>query len=147
MGGDYTGKSPVHRGRLGAKRSVLTDGNGMPFFIISSKAKRNDRTLFTATMNDSIIGLKMGSMLKMDKGYSGHEIKEWTQRKYGIEVNVPPNANQKPRPYDISGRWKVERTFAWMNAFRGLATRYERKRDYHDSLLHFWAVLVWGNRR
>ncbi len=147
MVGDYTGKSPVHRGRLGAKRSLLTDSDGLPLAILSSKANRNDRTLFTATIAASVVELRPGSMLKMDKGYSGIEIKEWTERKYGIAVNVPPNVNQPPRPYDITGRWKVERTFAWLNAFRGLATRYERKRDYHDSLIHFWAVLVWGNQR
>ncbi len=37
LGGDFTGKSPVHRGRLGAKRSLLTDSNGMPRAILSSK--------------------------------------------------------------------------------------------------------------
>jgi putative transposase len=145
LGGDFTGKSPVHRGRLGAKRSLLTDSNGMPLAILSSKANRNDRKLFVATLTDSVVTLKIGAILKMDKGYSGQEIREWSERKFGIAVNVPPVNNQKKHHYDISGRWKVERTFAWINAFRGLATRYERKRAYHDSLLHFWAVLIWGN--
>ena len=65
MGADYTGKSPVGRGRLGAKRSLLTDADGMPIGILSSKANRNDRTLFVATMASSVISLRAGALLKM----------------------------------------------------------------------------------
>ncbi|WP_408902510.1 transposase [Teichococcus vastitatis] len=31
-------------------------------------------------------------------------------------------------------KWAVERTFAWLNHFRRLATRYERRLDTHHAL-------------
>jgi len=32
-------------------------------------------------------------------------------------------------------RWVVERTFAWLHAFKRLRTRYERRADIHEALL------------
>jgi transposase len=32
-------------------------------------------------------------------------------------------------------RWVVERSFAWLHAFKRLRTRYERRVDIHEALL------------
>ena len=32
-------------------------------------------------------------------------------------------------------RWVVERTFAWLHAFRRLRTRYERRADTHQAMI------------
>jgi transposase len=32
-------------------------------------------------------------------------------------------------------RWVVERTFAWMNPFRRLRVRYEKRADIHEAFL------------
>ena len=39
-------------------------------------------------------------------------------------------------------RWVVERTLAWLNQFRRLAIRYERRADIHEAFLHLgWALI------
>ena len=39
-------------------------------------------------------------------------------------------------------RWVVERTFAWLNQFRRLATRYERRADLHLALTTFACAVI-----
>jgi transposase len=39
-------------------------------------------------------------------------------------------------------RWVVERTLAWLARDRRLLTRYERRADIHDALLHLGCALI-----
>jgi transposase len=42
-------------------------------------------------------------------------------------------------------RWVIERTFAWVNRFRRLVTRYERRSDIHHALIAFPCSLICFN--
>jgi transposase len=39
-------------------------------------------------------------------------------------------------------RWVVERTLSWMNRFRRLKVRYERRDDIHQAFLDLGCVLI-----
>jgi transposase len=39
-------------------------------------------------------------------------------------------------------RWVVERTFAWLHAFKRLLVRYERRADMHEGLLKLACCLI-----
>jgi transposase len=39
-------------------------------------------------------------------------------------------------------RWVVERSFAWLHAFKRLRTRYERRGDIHLGLLQLACALI-----
>ena len=43
-------------------------------------------------------------------------------------------------------RWVVERTFAWMDQFRRLATRYERRADIHMASTKLASALICMNQ-
>ncbi len=42
-------------------------------------------------------------------------------------------------------RWVVERTFAWLNSFRRLTIRYERRADIHHAFLTLGCALICWN--
>jgi transposase len=42
-------------------------------------------------------------------------------------------------------RWVIERTFAWMNQFRRLRLRYEKRADMHEAFLSLACVLICWN--
>jgi transposase len=42
-------------------------------------------------------------------------------------------------------RWVIERTFAWLNQFRRLRLRYEKRADMHKALLSLACVLICWN--
>ncbi len=48
-GGDQIGKDPTNRGKLGTKRHLLSDTNGIPLAVTLSGANRHDMKLFAAT--------------------------------------------------------------------------------------------------
>ena len=39
-------------------------------------------------------------------------------------------------------RWVVERTFAWLNQFRRLRVRYEKRADIHEAFLSLACALI-----
>ena len=39
-------------------------------------------------------------------------------------------------------RWVVERTFAWLNQFRRLRVRYEKRADIHEAFLSLGCALI-----
>ena len=45
------GKSPVDRGKQGTKRSLLTDGTGIPLGCVSAPANRHDSPLLRPTLD------------------------------------------------------------------------------------------------
>ena len=42
-------------------------------------------------------------------------------------------------------RWVVERTLAWLNRFRRLTVRYERRADIHEAFLSLGCILICWN--
>lgn len=42
-------------------------------------------------------------------------------------------------------RWVVERTFAWLNQFRHIRVRYERRSDIHEAFLSLACSLICWN--
>ena len=50
LGGERTGKNPTDRGKLGAKRSLLTEANGVPVGLAVEGANRHDKKLVGATL-------------------------------------------------------------------------------------------------
>ena len=45
-------------------------------------------------------------------------------------------------------RWVVERTFAWLNQFRRLRVRYDKRADIHEAFLSLGCALVcWQSLR
>jgi hypothetical protein len=42
-------------------------------------------------------------------------------------------------------QWVVERTFAWLNQFRRLRIRYEKRADIHEAFLILGCILICWN--
>src|SRR3954466_3551625 len=49
-GGEVAGRSPVDRGRGGRKRSVVTEGTGLPLHLVAAGANRHDAKLLEPTL-------------------------------------------------------------------------------------------------
>jgi putative transposase len=55
LGGNETGANPTDRAKSGTKRSVLTDGNGVPIGVAIAAANRHDMKLTQATLESQPI--------------------------------------------------------------------------------------------
>jgi transposase len=146
-GGDKTGPNPTDRGRLGTKRHLITDRNGLPLAFVLTGANTNDSVPFEELL-DSIppIDGQRGrarhrpDKLHADKAYDHRRCRQACRRR-GIAPRISRRGvetSQKLGRY----RWVIERTFAWINRFRRLVTRYERRSDIHRAFTALACSLI-----
>jgi transposase len=55
LGGEQTGPNPTDRGKRGAKRSLLTEGHGVPVGLTTEGANRHDMKLVRPTLESIIV--------------------------------------------------------------------------------------------
>ena len=135
-GGDKTGPNPTDRGRLGTKRHLITDRNGIPLAFLLTGANTHDSMPFEKLL-DSIppIRGKPGrtrcrpDKLHADKAYDHRRCRQACRRR-GIASRIARRGVETSQKLGRH-RWVIERTFAWINRFRRLVTRYERRSDIH----------------
>jgi putative transposase len=141
-GGECIGPSYKHRGKSGTNRSILTDGNGIPFSAIVEKANRNDfkltrSTLFSPVIQRPLPSEKAPQHLYLDKGYDYPEVDEIVAA-FGYTAHISRRGQTPDKMEQIPKyRWVVERTHAWLNNFRRVLIRWEKKVDNYLSFLHF----------
>lgn len=140
LGGEGTGRNPTDRGKSGTKRSLLTDGNGIPLSVTVDGANRHDKKLVEGTLEAIIVERPSPEEVDicMDKGYDYPDVRELVEE-YGYTAHIRSRGEEIKEKKEIPGyrarRWVVERTHSWMNRFRRLLIRWEKKVE--NAMLHF----------
>ena len=131
-----TGHSPTDRSKLGSKRHILVDKDGIPLSTFITSANTHDVIVAIDTVDNIVIkrssskpkhNQKKKQNLCLDKAYHSKEVEqEIIKRGYipHIRHRREKNKNNNKHP---ARRWVVERTNSWHNRFRKLFTRYEKK--------------------
>jgi putative transposase len=98
LGGEKTGKNPTDRGKIGIKRSLLVNAQGLPLAIVVSGANTPDGRLLAATLDALPIErpdpATTDQHLCLDKGYSGEPCATVAEAA-GYIIHVPDKANAK----------------------------------------------------
>jgi putative transposase len=138
------GKHPTERGKLGTKRRVRTEGQGMPLGGAVDGAHRHAMTLVEAPLAAVMIKRPEPTAtqpphLGLDKGYDDEVVRE-TRDAWGSTAHIRRRGEDVQAKRDIPGdrahRWVVERTHAWMNRFRRRLIRWEKKVENDLALVH-----------
>jgi transposase len=140
-GGQCAGRSPVDRGKLGMKRSVLVEGNGIPLGRALAPANRNDCVLLAATLDklDEIGPLPGDVTVHLDAGYDSKKTRaELASRSMKGEI---AHKGDKA-PIQAGQRWHVERTNAWHNNFNKLQRCYERSETVIDAFFDLADAII-----
>ncbi len=144
FGGAATGRNPTDRGKRGVKRSLLTDGAGIPLAVVIDGANRNDMKLIAATLDGIVIARpdptdEAPQHLCLDKGYDFDAVREQVAaRRYVAHIRTRGEEARAtaPHPGGKARRWVVERTHSWMNRARRLLVRWEKKRENYLAFVH-----------
>ena len=131
---------------------MLTDGRGVPLGVEVSGANTHDIRLLKATLDSSPIQRPKPTRRKkqhlcLDKGYDSDDARQFLRRrKYTphIKRRREEAHDLKTKPGYRARRWVVERTHSWINRFRRLLIRWEKKADNYLAFLHFsfaWSTL------
>lgn len=138
-----TGHNPTDRSKLGTKRHILTDKDGIPLSAIITSANTHDVTVAIDTVDSIVIKRpsskpkhKQKQNLCLDKAYHSKEIEqEIIKRGYIPHIRYRREEQIFRRKHPLR-RWVVERTNSWHNnRFRKLFTRYEKKDENYLGLV------------
>jgi putative transposase len=149
LGGERTGKNPTDRGKRGTKRSLLTEANGVPVGLAVDGANRHDKKLAEATLESIPMDRpeptgEKPQGLCLDKGYDYDDTRELVEE-FGFTAHVRARGEEavglKREAGRKARRWVVERTHSWMNRFRRVLIRWEKKVENYFGMLHF--VCAW----
>jgi hypothetical protein len=141
-GGEVAGRSPVDRSKQGLKRSVVTDGAGIPLHVVTAGANRNDSPLLGATLAglDRLDrDLPASVLVHLDRGYDNGPTRALLDT-LGFDGVIARKG--VPAPVQAGARWVVERTHSWMNGYGKLRRCTEKVKAVVDFYLFLAAALV-----
>jgi transposase len=152
-GGDQTGPNPTDRAKRGSKRHLICDGRGVPHAVRLTGANRSDSQEALALV-DAIPPLqgehgrprRHPDRVLGDCGYDAAAIRRGPRARHiahWLAMRRTTHGSGLGR-----WRWVVERTFAWLNQFRRLRVRYDKRGDIHEALLSLGCALIcWRSLR
>ena len=90
--GKKTGRNPTDRGKQGVKRSVLTEGPGVPLSVVVAGANRHEMKLTRVTVQDRVIKrpeptAKQPQGVCLDKGYDDDAVRD-RRREFGVTAHI-----------------------------------------------------------
>lgn len=148
--GKKTGPNPTDRAKSGTKRSLLTDGDGVPLALAVAGANVHDMRLVLSTLKSFALRRprpKRGGRKQHfcgDKGYDYSKVRALL-RQWGYTLHIPSRGETKPKRSKLrhpARRWVVERSHSWMNRFRRLLIRWEKKAANYEAFLHFACAFI-----
>jgi transposase len=140
-GGEVAGRSPVDRGKGGLKRSILTEGTGLPLHLVAAGANRHDAPLLAPTLAglDKLDRPPDAPTVHLDRAYDGGPTRALLDA-LGFDGAIARKGI--PAPVQAGARWVVERTHSWMNGYGKLRRCTEKQAAIVDFYLFLAAALV-----
>jgi len=81
----------------------------------------------------------------LDKGYDYDNVRDLV-REFGYTAHIKARGEEAQAIKRQAGfkarRWVVERTHSWMNRFRRILTRWEKKAENYLALLHLVCAII-----
>jgi len=150
-GGEETGPSPVDRGKLGSKHTLLVDRHGIPMAIRTAPAGASDHTqILPIVLEFPHVGGKPGrpkehpDTVVADRGYDSDDTRALL-RWLGIEPLIARRNTAHGSGLGKT-RYVVERSLSWMSNFRRLKLCYERFGEHFQAFHELAACLICANR-
>lgn len=150
LGGKKTGPNPTDRAKKGTKRSLFTEANGIPLAVEVAGANRHDMKLVRGTFENIVIERPKPTKKKpqgacMDKGYDYDEVREIV-KEFGFTEHIKSRGEEAKEIKKKAGfrarRWIVERTHSWLNRFRGILIRWNKKPENYVGMLHLVCGII-----
>jgi len=122
----------------------------VPIGLAVDGANRNDFKLARETLEsipvqrpEAAPGRPQG--LCLDKGYDYDEVRELAEE-FGYTAHIRGRGEEaqilKRSARFKARRWVVERTHSWLNRFRRILIRWEKKAENYVGLLHFACAII-----
>jgi transposase len=126
------------------------DRHGLPLASLLTGANRHDSVVFDDVL-DAIPPIrtpagrrrKRPAKLHADKAYDMPHCQQALRRRH-IRCRIARKGIDSSERLGCH-RWVIERTLAWLNRYRRLTVRYERRADLHQAFLTLGCCLICFN--
>ena len=122
----------------------------MPIGLAVEGANRHDMKLVRATL-ESLVGERpevteeAPQGMCLDTGYDYDEVREILVE-FGFTAHIKARGEEAKEIKQEAGkrarRWVVERSHSWMNRFRRILVRWDKKPENYLAFLHFACALI-----
>jgi putative transposase len=122
----------------------------VPIGVTVDGANRHDMRMVEATLDSIPVKRpkptkKAPQGLCLDKGYDYDDVRELA-KEFGYTLHLRTRGEEAQALKRKAGfkarRWVVERTHSWMNRFRRILVRWEKKAENYLALLHLVCALI-----
>ena len=128
----------------------MVDRAGIPLAALLTGANRHESVVFEDLI-DAIPRIKgptggrrkRPTKLHADKAYDMPRCRRALSRRH-IKIRIARKGVESKERLGRH-RWVVERTLAWLNRYRRLTVRYERRADIHQAFLTLGCALICWN--
>lgn len=116
LGGRGTGSNPTDRGKSGTKRSLLTEGKGVPLAVAVEGANRHDMKMVESTLQTMVVDRpepteEEPQNICMDKGYDYPEVRQLVEE-WGYTAHIRARVKRlRPRSAFLANGLGV----GWLN--------------------------------
>lgn len=113
-------------------------------------ANRHDMKLVSSTLESMIVERPEATQTQpqgmcLDKGYDYDQVRQ-TLTEFGFTAHIRTRGEEAQEIAQTAGkkarRWVVERTHSWMNRFRRILVRWDKKPENYLAFLHFACGLI-----
>lgn len=142
---EAVGRNPTDRGKNGSKRSLCVDESGVIVAMVHSAANVHDCKLLQPTLDalKEIVPEGVEVHVCLDAGYTGYAE---LVSSYGFIPHIKSRGKEKKEietnPKFKAKRWVVEVAHSFMNQFRKLKVRFEKKLLSFESLSELAASMI-----
>ncbi len=129
---------------------MLTEASGVPVGLAVEGANRNDMKMVRETVESIPVARpeptsEQPQGMCLDKGYDYDEVRQ-TLHEFGFTAHIRSRGEEaqaiKREASFKARRWVVERTHSWMNRFRRILIRWDKRAANYIGFLHFACALV-----
>jgi transposase len=149
--GKKIGPNPTDRAKSGTKRSLLTDGVGVPIGLCVAAANTVDFKLVAKTIESIPLVRPVEAdpfaieHLCLDAGYDKDLVRELGDL-FGYTLHIVPRNKEarelKKQLGKQARRWVVERSHSWFNRYRAILIRWEKKVANYLAMLHLTCAII-----
>ena len=129
---------------------MLVEAYGVPVGVAVAGANVNDFKLARETIESVPVKRPRPSRhrpqnLSLDKGYDYDEVRQLA-REFRFTAHIRSRGEEaaliKRRARYKARRWVAERTHSWLNRFRRILIRWEKKPENYVAMLHLSLALI-----
>jgi putative transposase len=122
----------------------------VPIGLEVEGANRHDMKMVRATIESIVVERPEATEeqpqgMCLDKGYDYDEVREILEE-FGFTAHIKARGEEAKELKAEAGkrarRWVVERSHSWMNRFRRILVRWEKKPENYLAFLHFACALI-----